>query len=128
MKYPRYGLNINDAKNLQKFTIEMSGTKKFLDKLPELKEGKNKPGLYISYEINEEELEDDGIDYCTPEIASVFAVDENGEEIRIGGVRGYNWETYWLETAEDEEVDTAENWWEIVLEEYNKIIKKGDKS
>ena len=113
---------MSEAKNLQKFTIEMSGTKDFLDKLPVLKARKNKPGLYVSYEIDEEELEDDGLDYCTPEIASVFAVDENGEESWLGCVRGYNWETFWLETAEDEEVDTAENWWEIILEEYNKIL------
>jgi len=123
MRYKRYGLNLSEAKNLQKFTIEMSGTKKFLDKLPKLKAEKNKPGLYVSYEIDEEELKDDGLDYCTPEVASVFAVDNNGEETWIGTVRAYNWETYWLEVEDDCEVDKAENWWEIILQEYKKLRK-----
>ena len=119
--YRRYGLNMREAKILQKFTIEMSGTKKYLDKLLELKEGKSKPGLYVSYEIDESELEDDGLDYCTPVIARVFSVNEKGEKTEIATLSAYNGETYWLEINEDTQVDTAENWWELILEEYDKL-------
>lgn len=90
----RYGLNSSEAEDLQKWALEVSGTKKFLDKIPKFPNTKKiKPGLYVDYNIDELELEDDGIDYCTHEVASVWMVDKNGEEIKLGGVRAYNWKT-----------------------------------
>jgi hypothetical protein len=122
MRYRKYGLNMSEARNLQKWALEISGAKKFLDTIPKIpKTKKIKPGLYVDYYIDDEELEDDGIDYCTPEIAAVWSVDEKGEEIKLGGIRAYNWETYWLEFGYDTEVDKAENWWELIKEEYREL-------
>ena len=124
----RYGLSLNEAKKLQKWALEVSGAKKFLDKIPGFKYGRKKHGLYVDYEIDESELEDDGLDYCTPEVASVWIVNKNGEETKLGTLRAYNWETYWLETPEYDEVDKAENWWEIINEEYKKMLECEDKN
>jgi len=124
MRLKRYGLGLSEARNLQKWALETSGAKKFLDKIPKIpKTKKIKPGLYADYYIDEEELEDDGLDYCTPQIAAVWSVDKKGEKIQLGGIRAYNWETYWLEFDYDTQVDTAENWWKLILEEYNKLKK-----
>lgn len=126
--FRRYGLTLSEARNLQKWALEVSGAKKFLDTIPKIpKTKKIKPGLYVDYYIDESELEDDGIDYCTPEIAAVWSVDKRGEEIKLGGIRAYNWETYWLEFGYDTEVDKAENWWGLIKEEYNKMINRNNK-
>ncbi|MEK6927962.1 MAG: hypothetical protein AABX11_06025 [Nanoarchaeota archaeon] len=118
----RYKMSLQDARRLQKWAIETSGAKKFLDSLPKFpKTKKIKEGLYVSYEIDKDEIEDDGLDYCTPEIASVWIVDDEGEETKLGGIRAYNWETYWLEFDMDCEVDNAENWWALIKEEYKKL-------
>jgi len=46
------------AVDLQTWALEESGTKEFLDSLPELpKNGKIKPGLYVSQDIDELELD-----------------------------------------------------------------------
>ena len=82
---------MSEAKNLQKWALELSGAGKYLKTLPVKKK---KDSLYVNYDIDENELEDDGLDYCTPEVASVWAVDLNGEETKLAGVRAYNWETY----------------------------------
>jgi len=120
----RYGLSLSDAKRLQKWALVASGAKKFLDSIPKFpKTIKIKPGLYVDYEIDESELEDDGLDYCTPEVASVWAVDKNGEETELGALRAYNWETFWLEVGYDCEVDTAEDWWEKINEEYKRLLR-----
>ncbi len=124
----RYEISLNYAKKLQKWALEVSGTKKYLDTIPKFKYGKKKPGLYVDYEIDESELEDDGIDYCTPEVASVWVVNKKGEETKIGILRAYNWETYWLEINDDTEVDKAENWWELINEEYKKMLNHEDKN
>ncbi len=123
----RYGLNMQDAKRLQKWALEISRANKFLKDLPKLpKTKKIKPGFYVDYSIEESELEDDGLDYCTPEIASILAVDSNGEVTKLGGIRAYNWETFWLEMGEDCEVDKAENWWALIKEEYEKLNTGGN--
>jgi len=117
----RYGLTLSDARNLQRWALEVSGAKKFLDTIPKIpKTKKIKPGLYVSYEIDENEL-DDGIDYAAPCIASIIAIDNDGNQVYIGLIRAYNWESYWLEVGEDEQVDTAENWWGLILKEYEGI-------
>ena len=119
----RYGISFQEADGLQKWALEVSGAGKFLKRLPKLpKTKKINPGMYVYYDIDEDELEDDGLDYCTPEIASVWMIDAHGEELKLGAVRAYNWETFWLEMGEDCEVDTAENWWELMNEEYQKLV------
>lgn len=115
---------MNQAKKLQRWALEISGADKFLNDIHELPNTKKiETGLYVDYSIDESELEDDGLDYCTPEIASIWMVDEKGEEIKLGAIRAYNWETFWLEIGDDCEVDTAENWWILINEEYQKLAK-----
>ena len=117
----RYKITMSDAKNMQKWALEVSGAKKFLDNLPRLsKKKKIKDGLYVSYEIDKNEIEDDELDYCTPEIASVWVID-SGERTYLGGIRAYHWETYWLEFGDDCEVDTVENWFGLIKVEHEKI-------
>lgn len=119
----RYGLNMSEARNLQKWALEVSGAKRFLDTLSKLPKTKRiKLGLYVSYEIDVFDLEDDGLDYCTPTIASVLIVDQKEEMNEIGHIMTYNWETYWLYFEEDCEVDTAENWFGLIKKEYEKIM------
>jgi len=120
----RYKISKRKAIDLQEWTLEVSGADRFLKTLPELpKIRKIKPGLYVSYEINEDDL-DDGIDWPTPVVATVYAVlEDNEEEIYLGEIRAYNFETFWLSTREDEEVDTAKNWFELIKEDYKKLIK-----
>ena len=50
-------------------------------------------------------------------------MEDNEEEIYLGEIRAYNFETFWLSTREDEEVDTAKNWFELIKEDYKKLIK-----
>ena len=123
----RYGLSMEEAKRLQEWALKASGADKYLKAIPELPDAKKiKPGIYVDYSIGESELEDDGIDYCTPEIASVCAVNKKGEITHLGGIRAYNWETYWLEMEDDCEVDTAKNWWELIKEQYQKLKGKNE--
>jgi|SRR3989338_3020939 len=126
----RFKITMSDAKNMQKWALEVSEAKKFLDSLPKLpKTKKINFGLYVSYEIDENEIEDDLIDYCTPEVASIWAVDSKGEKTHLGGIRVYHWETYWLEFGDDCEVDTAENWFDLIQKEYKKMLKStGEKT
>lgn len=119
-----FKISKSDAKRLQKWALEISGAKKFLDSIPTLpKTIKIKPGLYVSYDLDESEF-DDYLDWPTPAVATVLAVDKKGNEAWLGILRAYNWETYWLETPEDEQVDTTENWWKIILNDYEKIKKE----
>lgn len=114
----RWRISKRQALNLQKWALEESGTKEFLDSLPELpKTSKIKPGLYISYEIDEFTL-DGGIDWPDVGVATVFAVLENGRKEYIGEVRTYNWEAIWLSTADFDEVDNPEEWWKCVKDAY----------
>ncbi len=112
---------MSEARNLQKWALNVSGAKEFLDILPKLPKNKKiKPGLYVSYEIDLSDLEDDGLDYCTPTIASVLIVDSKEKMTEIGYIMAYNWETHWLYFEGDCEVDTVENWWELIQKEYGK--------
>ena len=113
-----------NAIDLQEWTLKESGAKEILDSLPEFpKKGKRNPGLYVDYEISEDEL-DDGIDSPSPSIAKIYAIlEENGGEIFLGEIIAYNFETYWLATRDDEQVDTAENWFELIKEDYENLLK-----
>ncbi len=121
----RYRISMQSARSMQRWAIKISRADKFLKDLPKLpKTKKIKPGLYVSYEINDEL--DGGLDWPDLGIATVYAVINNELEF-LGEISAYNWETYWLSTNEDEQVDTAENWWELINEEYKKLIKsEGD--
>lgn len=120
-----YGLNLNEAKKLQKWALEVSVAKKFLDSIQKFpKTIKIKPGLYVNYEIDESELEDDGLDYCTPTVATIFAINNKGEKTSIATLSAYNWETYWLD-ANECEYHEAKDWWEDILKEYEKIMSNG---
>ena len=121
----RYEISMQRAKNLQKWALKISGADKFLKELPKLpKTKKIEQGIYVSYDIDEKDL-DDGLDWPAPSIAAIYAVIHNGPEF-LGEISAYNWETFWLSTREDEEVDTAENWWELINKEYHKLLKSKD--
>ena len=119
----RYKTTIYDALSMRKWVLKVTGADKFIDTLQELpKKKKINLGLYVSYEIDMSEIGDDLIDYCTPEVVSIWAVDTKGEKTHLGGIRAYHWETYWLEIGEDcEEVDTVENWFNLIKKKYEKI-------
>lgn len=119
----RWRISKGRAIDLQTWALEESGTKEFLDTLPELpKNGEIKPGLYVSYEINETEL-DGGIDRPDVGVATVFAVLENGRKEFIGEVRAYNWEAIWLSTTDFDEVDDPEEWWRCVKDAYERHVE-----
>ena len=109
---------------MRKWVLKLTGADKLLHTLPILpKKKKIAPGLYVSYEIDKSELGDDIIDYCTPEVVSIWAVDSKREYTYLGGIRVYHWETYWLEFGDDCEVDTVENWFDLIKKEYEKMLK-----
>jgi len=112
----RYKVTMSDARNIQKWALKASGAGKFLDDLPKLSKTKKiKKGLYADYKIDESELEDDLLDYCTPEVASVWAVNSKGKKTQLAGIRAYPGGTYWLEFGDNCEVDTAENWFDLYI-------------
>ncbi len=125
----RYKTTIYDAISMRRWVLKLTGAREFLDTLPVLpKKKKIAPGLYVSYEIDKSEIGDDLIDYCTPEVISIWAVDLKGERTHLGGIRVYHWETYWLELREDCEVDTIGNWFDLIQKEYKKIqVRDGTK-
>ncbi len=97
----KYKISKGKAIDLQEWALTESRTKEFLDSLPELpKKGKIKPGLYVNYGLDESEF-DGGMDYPDIGIVNVYAVLEDKEEIWLGEVRAYNFETYWLSTTKD---------------------------
>ena len=121
----RWQISKGQAVDLQKWALEESGTEIFLDSLLELpKKGKIKPGLYVSYEIDESEL-DGGIDWPDVGVAMVYAILQDGKSEYLGEVRAYNWEAIWLSTNEYDEVDGAGEWWRFIKEDYEKL-KKSD--
>lgn len=128
MTVSKWKISKGQAVNLQQWALEESGTKKFLDSLPELpKRGKTKPGLYVSYEIDEAEL-DGGVDWPDIGVAWVYAVLQNGKREYVGEVRAYNWVAIWLCTNEYDEVASAEEWWKCIKEDYEKLKKTDDDS
>jgi len=121
----RWQISKGQAVDLQKWALEESGTEKFLSSLPELpKKGKIKLGLYVSYEIDESEL-DGGIDWPDVGVATVYAILQDEKREYLGEVRAYNWEAIWLSTNEYDEVDDAMDWWRFIKEDYEKL-KKSD--
>ena len=122
----RWRISKGQAIDLQEWALGESGTKKFLDSLPELpKKGKIKPGLYVSYEIDETEL-DGGIDWPDVGVAWVYAILQDRRREYVAEVRAYNWETIWLCTKEYDEVDDAEEWWMCIKEDYEKLKKRDE--
>jgi len=118
----RYKISMQNAKRLQKWALKISGADKFLKNIPKLpKTKKIKLGLYVSYKIDENEF-DDGLDWPDVGIATIYAVINNQLGF-LGEVRAYNREAYWLSTNDDEQVDTAENWWKLINEEYQRLLK-----
>lgn len=70
----RYKITKGEAIDLQEWALVQSGTKHFLNSLRKLpKKGKIKPGLYVDFGIDEDEL-DDGLDRPDLDVASVYAI------------------------------------------------------
>ncbi|MBU7025712.1 MAG: hypothetical protein HXS48_02130 [Theionarchaea archaeon] len=123
----RWRISRGQAIDLQDWALEESGTKELLESLPELpKTGEVTPGLYVSFEIDKSEL-DGGVDWPDVGVATVFAVLEDGRKEYIGEVRAYNWEAIWLSTVDFDEIDDAHEWWESVIEAYERLTKSEDK-
>ena len=115
----RYQINMRIALELQKWALKESKTKKILSTLPELPKRKIiEQGIYVDYSLDKSEFYG-GIDYPDIGVANIYAVLTN-KKIWLGDVRAYNFEMFWLETREDDEVDTADNWWKIILNDYEK--------
>mgnify|MGYP001574944833 CR=1 FL=1 len=125
----RYKISKGKAIDLQEWALMQSGAKKYLEALPKFPEkGKVKSGIYVNYKIDEDEL-DGGIDWPTPAIATICVVLKNdGENIYLGEIRAYNFETYWLSTREYKEVDTIKNWFELINDDYEKLVKMEKKN
>jgi hypothetical protein len=122
-KMSRYRMSLQNAKRLQKWALEFSGANKFLKNLPKLpKTKKIKDGLYVDYEINKDDL-DDGLDWPSPVVATIYAIVMGKSEF-LGEIIAYNFETFWLSTLEDEQVDTAENWFELIKKDYETLKKE----
>jgi len=118
----RYQISMQRAKKLQKWALKVSRAEELLKNVPKIPNTKKiKPGIYVSYEIDKNEL-DDGIDWPAPAVATVYAVIKDNNFEFLGELRAYNWEAYWLSTNEDDEVDTAENWMEIINKDYNELL------
>lgn len=107
-----YKMTKGEAIDLQDWVIERSGARNFLKSLPE--------GLYVDYSIDEDEL-DDGLDWPEIIIASVYTI-LNNKKILLGDISAYNFERYWFSTRKFDEVDTIENWIELIKEDYKKLI------
>lgn len=119
----RYKISKGEAIDLQEWTLKESGAKELLNSLPELpKESTTKQGIYVDYDIDEKEL-DGGMDWPDVGVATIYAI-INNKRIYLGEIRAYNFETLWLSTREDDEVDTAENWFELIQEDFQNLIKK----
>jgi len=123
----RWRISKGQAIDLQDWALEESGTKELLKNLPELpKNGVIKSGLYVSYEIDESEL-DGGIDWPDVGVATVIAVLKKGHKEFIGEVRAYNWETIWRSTINFDEVDSPQEWWRCVEDAYERLKKSDEK-
>ena len=116
------------AIDLQDWAIEESGAEEYLKTLPELsKSDDNKPGLYVSYEIDLTEL-DGGIDWPDIGIVYIYAILESGKKEYIGEIRAYDFNSIWLDTIDYEQIESIENWWDSINEIYNrlKLISKNN--
>ncbi|MFW6450114.1 MAG: hypothetical protein ACOCZ6_03600 [Nanoarchaeota archaeon] len=106
-----YQITKREAIKLQKWALEVSGVNKLLQSLPK--------ELYLDYTIDESEL-DGGMDWPDVGVLTVYSVINNQKKY-LGELRAYDFETYWLSTEKYEEVDTAENWIELIQKDYRKI-------
>lgn len=123
----RWRISRGQAIDIQEWALKESGTEILLNSLPELpKRGKIKPGLYVSFEIDQSEL-DGGIDWPDVGVATVFAVLKNGHKEFMGEVRAYNWEVVWLSTIDFDEVDDSQEWWSCIKDAYEQFKKKEGK-
>lgn len=115
------------AIDLQDWAIEESGAEEYLKTFPELpKSGNIKPGLYVSYEIDLTEL--DGVmDWPDIGIAYIYAILKNGKKEYIGEIRAYNFETLWLDTIDEEDIQSPKEWWENINEIYKRLQINEDK-
>ena len=120
----RYKISKGKARDLQEWALKQSGAFKYLGSLRKFPQiSKVKPGLYVDYEIDEDEL-DGGIDWPDIGIATIYAVLEEGEEeLYLGEVRAYNFETFWLSTRECDEVDSAKDWFDLIKEDYERLAE-----
>ena len=117
----RWRITRGQAIDLQDWALEESGTKDLLESLPELpKEGTTTPGLYVSFEIDETEL-DGRMDWPDIGAATVYAVLKDGRKEYVGEVRAYNWEAIWLSTEDFDEIDEPQEWWESIQEIYERL-------
>lgn len=118
----RYKITMSDAEDLQEWALKESGTGKYLKNLPELPQTKKiKPGLYVSYDIIDS-LED-AIDWPDIGVAIVYAILKDGTKEFIGEIRAYDWRAYWLSTIEEDEIESAKKWFELINEDYKKLIE-----
>jgi len=117
----RWKFSRGQAIDLQDWAIEESGAKEYLRTLPELpKIGNIKPGLYVSYEIDLTEL-DGGMDWPDIGIAYIYAILKNEKKEYIGEIRAYNFETLWLDTIDEEDIQSPKEWWENINEIYKRL-------
>ena len=122
----RWRISKGQAVDLQEWALKESGTEEFLKSLPELpKNSRVKPGLYVSYEIDELEL-DGGIDWPDVGVATVIGVLRDGRKEIVGEVRAYNWEAIWLSTTHIDEIDDPQEWWRSIKDAYERH-KRGNK-
>lgn len=119
-----YSISKRQAISLRIWALRESGAKPLLGTLPRLpKKGEIRPGLYVDYSIDEDEL-DGGIDWPDVGVVALYALlEENSEKIYLGEIRAYNWETYWLSTSTYDEVATAAEWFNFIKEDYEKARK-----
>ncbi|MEA3514686.1 MAG: hypothetical protein U9R34_04370 [Nanoarchaeota archaeon] len=119
-----YKISKGAAIDLQEWALEFSSVKNVLKSLPQIPDGSNnkiEEGLYVDYSIDEEEL-DGGADWPDIGVVTIYAV-LNDQKIYFGEIRAYNQEMIWLSTREDEEVDTVENWFELIKEDYEALVQ-----
>jgi len=120
----RYKIDMRFAKRLQKLALDVSGAKEKLETLNKISKNKNLDGIYVDFSLDETEF-NGGMDYPDVGVAIIYVI-SNGKKIYLGEIRAYNFETYWLSTREYDEVDTADNWFDLIMEDYEKNFKKKD--
>ncbi|MGM0497518.1 MAG: hypothetical protein ACQESJ_06330 [Bacteroidota bacterium] len=115
----RYEIDMKDAERLQKWALEVSGAEEKLQTLKEMPLKENTNGIFVDYTIDESEF-DGGYDYPDVGIARIYGVLGHKKTI-LAELRAYNFETYWLSTREYDEVDNADDWFDIIMKDYETI-------
>jgi hypothetical protein len=44
----------------------------------------------------------------------IYAILKNGKKEYIGEIRAYNFETLWLDTIDEEDIQSPKEWWENI--------------